>query len=176
MGTRALYQIPFSGLKDGVHLQEFVLTADFFRQFKTSGISEGDVLVNVQLDKIDQNNLTLHFAFKGSVEQPCNRCLVALEEKIEKEYQIQVKLTDNQELLKANEIDILYLPATTTSLELDQLFYEYLHLALPIVITCDEKKIDQMPCDTQILERLNIEENREENVDPRWKALEQLKK
>ncbi len=102
--------------------------------------------------------------------------MVALEEKMDKSYQIQVKLTDNQDLLNSNEIDILYLPSTTTSLVLDQLFYEYLHLALPIVVTCEEKDFDTMPCDQQILDRLNNNESKDENVDPRWQALEQLKK
>lgn len=176
MGTNNTYQIPFIGLKDGVHLQEFEITDSFFESFESSSIQKCDLAAKVSLLKVDQNNMTLSFSFEGWINMACNRCMVSLKETIHDSYQVQVKLTDDENLLNTDEVDMLYLNATTSILELDQLFYEYIHLSIPITSTCDNKEFDNMPCDPQILKYLNEKEENTNVADPRWAALEKLKK
>ena len=176
MGRKNTYQIPFVGLKDGVHLYEFVITDTFFESFGSSDISSCNLKTAITLHKVDQNNLTLSFNIKGWIKVTCDRCMVPLNEQIDKSYQVQIKLTDDENLLNIDEIDILYLPAKTTVLELDQLFYEYMHLSIPITSNCDDKNFKEKPCDSQILEFLNEESSKEKSADPRWAALEKLKK
>lgn len=176
MGTKNTYQIPFVGLKDGVHSYEFVITDRFFESFESAAISSCDLKSAITLHKVDQNNLTLSVNLNGWIQVSCDRCMVPLMEQLDTSHQVQIKLTDDAMLLNTDEVDILYLPSSTTVLELDQLFYEYMHLSIPITSTCDNKEFDQMPCDSQILKFLNGEKNKEKSADPRWAALEQLKK
>ena len=176
MGTKKTYQIPFVGLKDGVHLYEFEITEAFFVSYDSAQLSSCDIKSVITLTKLDQNSMTLAFSFNGWMHVSCDRCMVPLKEQLERNYQVQVKLTDDESLLNTDEVDILYLPASSSVLELDQLFYEYLHLSIPITTNCDDKGFKEMPCDTQILTFLNGQKNKEKSADPRWAALEQLKK
>ena len=130
MGTNNTYQIPFVGLKDGVHLKEFVITDQFFASFDSTSISNCNLVAKVTLIKVDQNNMTLSFSFEGWIRVICDRCMVSLKEPIIESYQVQVKLTEDENLLSTDEVDILYLNSNSTTLDLDQLFYEYLHLLM----------------------------------------------
>ena len=74
MNYLSQYTIPFSGLKEGEHLFDFIADDRFFAGFEESEITKGSVAVQVKLEK-RSTYLRLSFALKGEVELICDRCL-----------------------------------------------------------------------------------------------------
>ncbi|HKJ79252.1 MAG TPA: DUF177 domain-containing protein, partial [Prolixibacteraceae bacterium] len=66
-------------------------------------------------------------------------------------------------------------------LNLAQLIYEYISLAIPLKRVHPEDKNGDSQCDTEMLDKINnyvqpeVDKDEEENVDPRWAALKKLK-
>jgi len=168
------FEIPFSGLKLGNHLFSFDIVDAFFELFEYSEIKNGNIKVNVTLDK-KVNLLTLNIEILGTVELLCDTCAEPYSQQLNKQFDLIVKFSDLVENSDSDEIIIL--STKEHRLSLAQYIYEFIHLSLPIRRT--HPSHDE--CNSEMIERLQqygIDEpsTKDETVDPRWASLNKIKK
>jgi len=164
------FQIAFSGLKLGNHQFDFQIEDTFFQLFDYAELNSGQINTIILLQK-KSNMLELEFQIKGSVTLACDTCTEDYIQSIEGNYKQIVKFSD---LVEPKEIDeIIILPTNEHTLELAHQLYEYIHLSLPI------RRIhaDKADCNQEMLEKIEeLAYQEPEVVDPRWSALQKLKK
>ena len=170
------YEIPFVGLKLGVHEFQFVLDKNFFSQFENSPIEQGRVEVKLRLEK-RENMMVLEFGIDGMVLVECDRCLELFEQDIFGDYSVYVKFEDDESKRSDSE-EVVYLYWSDTNINVAQLIYEYTVLSIPMFKVHPEDENGKSGCDPEVLERLSASQpdKKEDNADdPRWEALKKLK-
>jgi uncharacterized metal-binding protein YceD (DUF177 family) len=172
VGGLRQYAIPFKGLKEGKHDFNFVVDNSFFEQFESSEVKRGVVNVQVELIKHSQF-LELQFDINGKITVNCDRCLEPFVTRITHQAMLYIRFGDKT--LEQSD-DLLILADSENEVHLDQLLYEYIHLALPIQRIHPE--IDGISgCNPEMMEKLNSHHaNDPENAseDPRWEKLKGL--
>lgn len=171
------YNIEFKGLKEGLHQFEFEVNDKFFEHFNESLVKNGDVCVTVELEKRSAF-LKLYFTISGWLELTCDRCMEEYQQEIELETELFVKYGDQKEFDEGDNV-IWVLPGEH-HLNLAQVIYEYVTLSIPLR-NVHPNETGENSCNPEMLERLNIivhaeEAEEEEEIDPRWAALKNLKK
>ncbi len=166
------YTIPFRGLKEGKHDLNFVVDNSFFEQFESSEVKRG--LVNVQVELIKHSQfLELQFDINGKITVNCDRCLEPFVIRIT--HQAMLFIRFGEETLEQSD-ELLILADSANEVHLDQLIYEYIHLALPIQRIHPE--IDGMSgCNPEMMEKLNAldaDDQEDATEDPRWEKLRGL--
>lgn len=121
------YQIPFLGLKIGVHHYEFTLDEAFFEAFEYSEISASAIRIDLALEK-QSSMLVLDFVLKGTVQLLCDRCGDPFMQEISSKDRLIVKFGDET---GHTDEDILVLGPSENAVDVSQYLYEYAHLALP---------------------------------------------
>lgn len=166
-----VYAIPISGLKEGTHIVDFEIGKEFFELFEESEIKEGSLIATVKLEK-RSSHMDLLISLSGEVRISCDRCLEVYSQPIDSENRLFVKFGS---VIEDIDPDILSLPAGEHELDLQQHFYEYIHLALPIRRVHPDDLEGRSTCDPTMLKKLEeliIEE--EPESDPRWDELKKL--
>jgi len=171
------YSIPFKGLKEGKHLFNYEIGEGFFELFEQPLIEKGDVKAEVELNK-SSALLTLTFRVDGNVETVCDNCLEALTLHVENESLMYVKF--GIEYDEPTE-EIIVLPHEEHEINVAQLIYEFICVALPIRHVHPEDENGNVTCNTEMLDQLNnylveegTEEEQDDDIDPRWAALKNL--
>ena len=167
-----IYTIPVTGLKEGRHLYEFEVESNFFEREEESEIKECDIRVEVILIKRSAHmELTLHV--EGSVKVECDRCLEEYWQEIDNESMLLMKFGDHYEEL---DDEVMIIPSGESMVDLDQLIYEFAHLALPVQRLHPENEEGESECDPVMLAKLgNHITDRDDEIDPRWSELGKLK-
>ena len=164
------YILPIAGLSIGYHDFEYEIDDKFFENFDFSEVKKGCVKVNLNVEK-HEREFILTFKFAGSVYIPCDRCNDEFEQAIENEVVIYLKYGHGYE---EESDDVIVIPSEEGEFDVASLIYEYIILSLPIhrvhedVSQCNQEVIEY-------LERTEVEETDEDEIDPRWKCLEELK-
>ena len=164
------FQIAFSGLKLGNHQFDFQIEDTFFQLFDYAELNSGQISAIILLQK-KSNMLELEFQIKGNVTLACDTCTEDYTQSIKGNYKQIVKFSDVAEPEETDEIIIL--PTNEHTLEVAHQLYEFIHLSLP------SRRIhaDESDCNQEILEKLEeLAYQEPEVVDPRWSALQNLKK
>jgi len=165
------YTIPLSGLKEGQHTFDFEIDKTFFEQFDESEVKEGSLVANVVLEK-RSTHLDLIISISGNVRICCDRCLEMFFQPVDCENRLLVKFGKTIEDI---DPDILSLPVGENELDLQQHFYEFIILALPIKRVHPVDNKGNSTCDPEMLKKLEeliVEE--ETDIDPRWDELKKL--
>ena len=174
MNDLHLYNIPFVGLKDGVSEFNYSIDGSFFEHFPNSPISNCEVTVKLFFEK-KPSLFILSFELDGTVNVECDRCLQRFDQPIFLNYNLYVKLKDN-EIEKENEADVVYISRTETHLDIAPYIYDYINLSLPVRKVHPLNENGKEQCDPEIIKILNNKkEQKQPAVDPRWEALEKLK-
>ena len=172
VGGLRQYTIPLRGLKEGRHFFEFVANDSFFEQYDSSEVKKGLVKVGVELIK-HSTFLELHFEINGRVTVICDRCLEPFVIMITHQAMLYIRF--GEETLEQSD-ELLILADSENEIHLDQLIYEYIHLALPIQRIHPE--IDGMSgCNPEMMEKLNAldaDDQEDATEDPRWEKLKGL--
>jgi len=169
------YRIPFSGLNAGKHKFEFDIDKKFFDCFEHSIVKDGNLKAEVQLQK-QENMLIVNFDIKGDIQLTCDVCLSDFDAPTEIKERVIVKFTEEDWQEETEEVIVL----TKSDHELDiaNLLYEYINLAVPFFAKCKEQG-KNLQCDPEMLSRLTTaeetEETEETTIDPRWEALRNIK-
>ena len=166
------YNIPLTGLKEGSHIYDFEINDDFFCSFEESEIKDGRINAEVTLIKRSAH-MELNIRLAGSVSVSCDRCLENYLQGIDAENHIFVKYGDQWAEV---DDDVLMIHYGESELELSQLLYEFVHLALPIQRVHPDNRDGKSTCDQEMLEKLEkyTGENNIE-IDSRWKDLDILR-
>lgn len=168
--------IPLTGLKEGSHSYRFSIESDFFALFEGSEIAGGELAVEVNLVK-RSSHLELLLSLAGNVQLLCDRCLEPFTYRLEAQNRIYARFGDHYE-----EVDdeVIMIPWGDGHFSLDQLIYEFAHLALPIRRNHPEESDGESGCDPEMLARISgVADQEDQNIEsesnPVWKGLEGLK-
>lgn len=162
------FEIPFLGLKEGVHDYAFDIDAVFFESFEYSEVKQGQVHVDVSMEK-QERMLIFNFNIKGSVELPCDRCLAPLQLEISGDERLIVKF--GQEWEEESE-EVMIMPETESRIDISGFIYEYIMLMLPYKRVHPEDSGESL-CDESMVDKLGQHASTE--TDPRWEALKEIK-
>jgi len=165
------YIIPFEGLKVGDHQFSFELDKAFFSSFENSEIEQSDLQVTVDLIK-KENMLQFDTVLIGSVDDTCDRCGSPCQITLEADFRLVVKFgAESQE----QDMDVLILGPGEHEIDLSTYLFEYAHVSLPLKrVHEDEEDCNQEALDA--LDEFSYRHEDEEETDPRWDALKNLKK
>jgi len=174
MNYLSLYTLPFSGLKEGIHLFDFAVDDRFFAEFEESEISKGSVTVQVKLEK-RSTYLRLNFILKGEVELICDRCLDYYLQPIKSSYPMLVKFSETE---TDDGDEVIYIHPGAHEVEVANLIYEFIVLSIPIRHVHPDGKKGESHCNPEMLHKLDeykapdLTDNTP--VDPRWNDLKKI--
>lgn len=168
--------VQFSGLKSGVYHYDYTLDDSFFSEYKNEKILGCKVVFNVKLEKKERLML-FHFTFSGEVRTTCDRCLGEMELPVSGEETLCVKFSDTEH---SDDEDVVILPEKEYKIDLAQWMYEYVAVALPMQCIHPDNADGTPGCDPEMMKYLTEdtdgnEQSSEEETDPRWNALKELK-
>ncbi len=170
------YNINFSGLDAGMHEFEFVVDNKFFEQFEKAEIEECNINVHINLHK-EEDMVSMFINIDGIINVMCDRCLDYFNMKLQDKTELFIKLGHEYKEIEDNSIVI---PRDEEQYNMSQFLYEYIHLLIPISKSHEEYAIDGKSCDASVLKKLEEhypgnQENKFNEIDPRWEALKKLK-
>ena len=177
MSWKTKYNIEFKGLVEGLHNYDFKVDAKFFEHFNESLVENGDVDVKVGLEKRSAF-LKLYFGIEGWLELTCDRCLDEYKQEVELQTELFVKFGEETEFDEGD--NVIWILPVEHHLNLAQLIYEYVVLSIPLRHV-HPNETGENSCNEEMLKRLNTitkvddVEDAEEEIDPRWAALKNLK-
>jgi uncharacterized metal-binding protein YceD (DUF177 family) len=182
------YEIDVIRLKDGRHAFKFEVGDKFFEYYQAKDWLNGaNIEVDVNLTKT-VSVMEVDFHIHGTVNLTCDRSLEPFDEPLDLHEKVVYKYGPVEEEISE---DVFMITKDTPSVNVAQLIYEYILLALPakkihpdyrtaedeeedgefeseIESFMDElEEEDEIPSDE--------EESTEERVDPRWDILKKLK-
>ena len=142
--------IPISGLKEGHHSLEFEINNEFFEKFEESEVKEGTLIALIETDK-RSTHIDLAIRIKGLVHISCDRCLGEFRQPVSCENRLLVKFGKVHD---ESDPDLITIPADENELDLNQYFYEYILLALPIQRVHPDDRKGNSTCDPEMLKKL----------------------
>ena len=166
------YKVDLKGVKDETMSLDFDLNDDFFRALDGSQLEQGALHVSVSIRKM-AGFFELLFHTHGSVVVTCDRCLDNMDQPIDTDNKLLVKLGDTY----SEDDDTVTIDENEGILDMSWFIYEFVMLAIPIKHVHAPGKCNSAM--TQKLEELSgavrSSEEEEEEIDPRWEALKHLK-
>jgi uncharacterized protein len=174
------YSVPFSGLKLGKHQFDFDVNGDFFDEFEYSLVKNGELKVDLVLDKQD-TMMILDFHVIGTINLTCDRCLAEYPQQIETRDRLIAKFSEDKEITDATD-EVVVLTKKEVEIDLSGFIYEMVTLAAPYINLCDAPG-NTSTCDEEMIAKLKElsaetteEEEDEDHADPRWEVLKNIKK
>lgn len=175
MGFKREFEIPFVGLKPGVHVFSYSINKQFFEEFSETDFENCEAEVKLSLDK-HNGFLQLHFDVSGKAAVWCDRCGNDLVKDLWDEFDIVVKLVENPDEMneQENDPDIYYISRTESHIDVSSWIYEFVTLSVPAQKSCSEEEFKQGNlCNKEVLQKLQqMEEEVAKNANPLWKGLE----
>lgn len=170
------FSIPFTGLKLGVHQFDYELDDRFFAAFEYSLIKSGNLKVDLELDK-QETMLLLRFKVIGTVNLDCDKCLSPFAFPVNMYERQIVKFAEDE--LESDDEEIITLSRKDSEIDISESLYEMINVSIPYIKNCEQanKECDQEMIDR--LEQLSFDkqaDEQEQTSDPRWEALNKLKK
>lgn len=162
------YVIPVYGLKPGIHRYSFDLDQSFFDFFDSEFFRKPQLEVELELEKTS-NMIMLHFNASGDAEVMCDRCGDDMVIDIQCEEKVIVKYGEEK---PADMDEIIVLLPSEHELDISRRVYEMIALNMP------SKSVHASieDCNQEAIKRLSTtEEKKEDDTDPRWDALKNLK-
>ena len=163
------YNINFASLKQGIHLYEYKIDDTFFQLFECKEFTSADFKVKLTFEK-QSTMLLLDFKIKGSIEVPCDRCLDEVKLKIKGEENLIVKFGDGD---YDDTDDLVVLSENEHQINIAKYIYEYIQINVP-----QKRAHKKKECNQEVIEKLKkveVKDNKTQNIDPRWSKLTQLK-
>ena len=161
--------IPFVGLKQGVHNFNFEIGNTFFDDFPFSILEEGSISVELALDKKD-TLMVGTYKVSGTVLTNCATCNELFDAPVDGEMNIYYKFGHEKE----EDENLIVLPPEAYKIEPAQQIYELITVSL----NANPRHKDG-ECNQEVLSLLNNYQRRadeNEESDPRWDKLNKLNK
>jgi len=171
------FSIPFTGLKIGKHQFDFEIDNSFFDAFEYSLVKQGELKVNVELDK-QETMLLLQIHIAGTIKLDCDKCLSEFNAPINVTERQIVKFAEDD--LESDDLEIIMLSKKESSIDIAEILYEFITVSVPYIKICEQNG-DGAKCDQEMIDRLeslaNPDHEEEKTIggDPRWEALKKLK-
>ena len=167
------FDIPFVGLKNGVHRFVFTLDNTFFESFDFKDFHQADFKVVLALYK-SESHLELEFNSKGSVSISCDVTTEHFDLVLNSSWSQIIKFGNPG----ASADEILVLPVGAYKFNVSQQIYEMIVLDIPPKLV--HPGIADGTLRSEILDKLKTLEPKETPIegqnDPRWDKLKDLLK
>lgn len=163
------HTIAFTGLKDGRHVFQYALDDRFFAVARQEEIEGGRIDVEVTLDKTTQM-LVASIHIDGTVIMHCDHCNGLMEQPVKGDQRqiFQLEAGDAEE----EDEELVYLDPQAHEINLTHYFFECIALHLPA-----RRLHPEGQCDPEVDSALGARSvEHEPTPDPRWAALNELKK
>ena len=151
---------------------EFDLDKAFFEALDETEVESGSLHVSLSIRKAS-GFFELLFHTVGTVDITCDRCLDLMEQPIETDNRLVVKLGSTN----SEEDDTVMVDENEGILDTSWYIYEFIALAIPIQHVHAPGKCN--PAMTKALEELSADRSGDEEssqaIDPRWEALLKVK-
>jgi uncharacterized protein len=168
------YSIPFTGLKLGKHIFDYVITNTFFDEFEYSLVKKADLQCRVELER-QETMLILNFHISGTIGMNCDKCLAEFPQQVDIREQQIAKFSE--EGVDEGE-EIITLTKNDHEINIAGLIYEYVNVAAPFIAVCSDEG-NTPYCDKEMIDRLNElsagSGDDDNKADPRWDALKKIK-
>lgn len=177
MDSKREFEIPFVGLKPGIHHYEYLITDKFFEAYQPQDFNHCNAHVKLTLDK-KPGFLLLKFEVGGTSEVVCDRCGNNLPIELWDEFNIVVKLVDDPDAMNAQEEDpdVHYLSRGESHLHLSDWIYEFINLSIPMQKMCKIEDIGGPYCNKEALDVLKkMDSGAQPTGNTIWKGLEKFK-
>lgn len=171
MSTLSFYNIAFKGLSQGKHEFDYDIDERFFAEFEGSLVDDGKVNVHLTLEK-QSALLVLWFEIKGTVQVQCDRCLGLYDQAIKSKERIFVKFGE-KEFTEGD--DVIWIDANDYQINVAQLIYEFIGLAIPIKKVHPKDENGNSGCNPEMIEKLKkyvVKDDKQNN--PVWDDLKKL--
>jgi uncharacterized metal-binding protein YceD (DUF177 family) len=169
------YRINIVGLSNKIHQFEYEIGDEFFARFGSDLISRGSFRVDVEVNK-HETFLEVTFDIEGNAVLVCDRSLEEFEYPIKTKNMMVFKYGDEDREITE---EVVMIQRDTPSLELGQLIYEFISLAVPMKRLhprfASEQDSDSPEEGKIVYTSAEEKNNKEEEVDPRWEKLKKLK-
>ncbi|HSJ67430.1 MAG TPA: DUF177 domain-containing protein [Anditalea sp.] len=181
------YDIEVIKLKEGKHEFSFDIDDAFLSNFEDNHIvNKGNLKVDLLLSK-EANLINTTFNINGKVELTCDRSLELYDQELNTEQKILYKY--GPEEVEIDE-DIIMITRDTPTINVAQLIYEFIILAIPAKKIHpdyrDDMDEDDFDAEGEVVYRSDDQDGDEsadkpnndadDKTDPRWEALKNLKK
>ena len=166
------FKIDLKGLTSEATALEFDLDKGFFDALDQTEVEGGALHVSLSIRKAS-GFFELQFHTVGTVDIVCDRCLDLMEQPIETDNRLTVKLGSTV----SEDDDTVTVDENEGILDTSWYIYEFIALAIPIQHVHATGKCN--PAMMKALEELSADRSGDEEssqaVDPRWEALKKLK-
>ena len=171
MNSQSFYSIAFKGLSQGKHIFDYEIDDKFFSKFDGGVVDEGKVNVRITLEK-QSSLMILWFDVEGTVHVQCDRCLEMYDQPIKGLERIFVKFGE-KDYVEGDEV--IWVSTNDYQLNVSQLIYEFICLAIPIKRVHPDDEDGNSTCDPEMIEKLDkyIVREGEENSSV-WNDLKKL--
>ncbi len=171
------FKLRISGVELGKHSFSIDCDNRFFELAEIPDLQEGLVKLQIEME-VFEKMITLDFHFDGFVMLPCDRCLEPVRIDLDFDEHLVVKLVPLLEETQEEE-DMWIVNENEYELDVFHYVYEAITLALPIRIIHPDDENGNSTCNPEILKKLEELTNpvpKEDEIDPRWEALKNIKK
>lgn len=181
MKFQRFYDIEIIKLNEGEHIFTFKIGDAFFEHFEENDfVKQGDLTATVYVNKLS-SLIETDFDIKGTVKIICDRSLEEFDYPLSTSDRILYKY--GSEVKEINE-DIIMITRDTPKINVAQLIYEFILLAIPAKKIHPDymDKIDEEDFEGEgeviyTSEKTGEEGgNPEPSIDPRWEELKKLNK
>ena len=166
------FKIDLKGLTAEVTTLEYDLDKSFFDALDQTEVESGTLHVSLSIRKAS-GFFEFQFHTVGTVDITCDRCLDLMEQPIEADNRLVVKLGSTN----SEDDDTVIVDENEGILDTSWFIYEFIALAIPIQHVHATGKCN--PAMTKALEELSADRSGDEEssqpVDPRWEALLKVK-
>jgi uncharacterized protein len=170
------YSVNIIGLSNKVHHFDYEVSDEFFRQYGTNLVSQGQFHAEIALNK-HETFIEADFKIKGTATLTCDRSLEPFEYPIWISKKILFKYGETDEEISD---EIIMINRDTATLELGQYIYEFIALSIPM------KKLHPRFQREELNENESAEgkivysseedkDKKDDDIDPRWDILKKLK-
>ncbi len=172
MCSLELLKVDLKGLKEEETSLDFNLDDAYFKALDGADVKNGSLHVSVSIRKAT-GFFEFQFHTEGIVIIPCDRCLDDMEQPVETDNRLVVKLGSAY----SEEDDVIVVSEDEGILDMAWFIYEFVALVIPIRHVHAPGKCN--PAMTQALEELSADRSSDEEsnqpIDPRWEKLLKLK-
>ncbi len=169
------YTIPVKGINEGVHNFEFDLNKKFFEHFEILDVKNADVKVKIELT-YKNGNYTFKIKITGFVSLICDVCLDEYKQTINS-YNVLYANENNNENADFDD-DFIQISDMSNKVNISEEIYEFIVLNIPLKHQHPLDDKGQRTCNPEMLERIesySVISEQNNDVDPRWEKLKNLK-
>lgn len=173
------FEIPWFGLKEGIHEYRFQVTDKVIEELGHDHPDFEHLDASVVL-KLDKHNgfLQLHFDIDGNADVACDRCGDTFTMRLWDEFDLIVKFTgeseeENEE--EEEEADIVFVPRSETILDVSDWVYEFIMLSMPLQHIHPDKEDGTPGCNPEALKLLDKMSGSDETKRNLWSGLDKFK-